>query len=64
MVAIHALWALQLVVSTALLAKILTTMEKKEDGRFSECDGHDELGSEYQCSHLIGGVVSFLVYSK
>ncbi|XP_028392850.1 uncharacterized protein LOC114517354 [Dendronephthya gigantea] len=63
MVAVHALWALQLVVATALLAKILTTFEEVKTiiglrvVEKSLCDSLDESEKDYQCSHLIGGVV-------
>ncbi|CAB4045529.1 Hypothetical predicted protein, partial [Paramuricea clavata] len=59
MVIVHALWTLQLLVSTALLAKILATYEKERDqglgNKQSYCDHFDKTDKDYQCSELIGG---------
>ncbi|CAB4029797.1 ---NA--- [Paramuricea clavata] len=65
MVIVHALWTLQLLVSTALLAKVLATYEKEQDllpiyviseKKQSFCDNFDEANTNYQCSQFIGGV--------
>ncbi|XP_028392768.1 uncharacterized protein LOC114517290 [Dendronephthya gigantea] len=56
MAVVHALWAFQLVVATALLAKVLTTYEDKGDLPISLCDVYDKSDKDYQCSELIGGV--------
>jgi hypothetical protein len=66
MVIVHALWTLQLLVSTALLAKILATYEKEGDFGFgnkqSVCDQFDKADKDYQCRELIGGVVRIVYY--
>ncbi|CAB3997954.1 ---NA--- [Paramuricea clavata] len=60
MVIVHVLWTLQLLVSTALLAKVLATYEKERDigsgNKQSYCDFFDKADKDYQCSELIGGV--------
>jgi hypothetical protein len=64
MVVVHAIWTLQLLVSSALLAKVLASNEKKVDysGGFgmkkSNCDIFDDTNQDYTCKHLISGVVS------
>jgi hypothetical protein len=64
MVVVHTIWTLQLLVSTALLAKTLTSLQKKLDrfGTFgmkkSVCDLLDDANHDYTCSQLIAGVVS------
>ena len=60
----QALWTLQLLVSTALLAKVLTTWQKEVGGALSECDRLDKLDNrkyDYNCTQMIGGVVSYAV---
>ena len=62
MSAVQALWTLQLLVSTALLAKILTTYKKDSFG-FSICDIWDKQENReynYKCSQITGGVVSYV----
>ena len=57
----QALWTLQLLISTALLAKILITFEKEVRGKPSACDRWDKQENreyDYNCSQMIGGVVS------
>ena len=60
MIFVYALWALQLVVSAALLAKVATTFQKEFDslGKASLCDLLNKGDKVYQCSQLEGGVVS------
>ena len=63
---VYALWTLQLVISAALLAKVLTSfqIEELDDGRgnkISLCDAFDKRDKDYQCSQLEGGVVSLLL---
>lgn len=59
---VYALWALQLVVSASLLAKVATSFQKEFDiGRgvkLSSCDLFDKGDKDYKCSELEGGVVS------
>ncbi len=64
MCAVQAIWTLQLLVSTALLAKILITFEKEFGGASSLCDRLDKLENrkyDYNCTQVIGGVVSYAV---
>lgn len=60
---IHALWALQLLVSSSLLAKIMVKYDEKgtEPGMKmkSQCKIWKESESDLQCSQLTGGVVSY-----
>jgi hypothetical protein len=65
MSAVQAICALQLLVSTALLAKVLTTYQEEPEVlgiKFqSTCDKLDEEENreyDYTCSQLTGGVVS------
>ena len=62
MIFVYALWALQLVVSAALLTKVLTSFQKESDYglgiKMSACDSFDKGDKDYQCSQLEGGVVS------
>ena len=64
MMFVYALWALQLVISAALLTKVLTTYKKELDAaggnKMSQCDLFDKEDKDYQCSQLEGGVVSRL----
>ncbi|XP_028392813.1 uncharacterized protein LOC114517324 [Dendronephthya gigantea] len=53
MAAVHALWALQLLVSTALMAKVLATYEEN----VFQCETWEALKLDLNCKHLIGGVV-------
>ena len=68
MFAVQAIWALQLLVSTALLAKVLTTYQRVvSPATMSTCeywdkrgdgDGDEDKKYNYKCSQLTGGVVS------
>ena len=62
MILVHALWALQLLVSAALLAKMLAIFEEEKEilgiKQKSLCESWDDLDKDYQCSELKGGVVS------
>jgi hypothetical protein len=60
MSAVQAICALQLLVSTALVAKVLTTYQGGEEDS-SYCEIWDEAQNreyEYTCGQLTGGVVS------
>ncbi|CAB4002143.1 DNA transposase THAP9 [Paramuricea clavata] len=57
MAIVHAIWSLQLLVSTALLAKVLASAEKKVYIGTSTCDLLDDANHDHTCSHLISGVV-------
>ena len=64
MCAVQAIWTLQLLVSTALLAKVLITYQKEVRGSPSKCDTWDKQENreyDYNCSQIIGGVVSYAV---
>ena len=60
MFAVQAIWTLQLLVSTALVTKILTTYHKDEDPRtISVCEFWDKAEDrdyKYTCGQLTGGV--------
>ena len=61
MFAVQAIWTLQLLVSTALVAKVLTTYQKDLDSQVSYCETWDKAENrdyEYTCDQLTGGVVS------
>ena len=62
MILVHALWALQLLVSAALLAKLLAMFEEEKEipgvKPKSACESLDYQDTDYQCSELKGGVVS------
>jgi hypothetical protein len=62
MVVVHAIWTLQLLVSSALLAKVLASNEKKVDHsggmKKSDCDIFDDTNQDHTCKYLISGVVS------
>ena len=63
MILVHALWALQLLVSAALLAKMLAIFEEEKEIlgiklQKSACESLDDQDKDYQCSELKGGVVS------
>ena len=62
MIVLHALWALQLLVSAALLAKVLSILDDKRKvlgiTQKSACEEFDEQNKDYQCSELKGGLVS------
>ena len=62
MILVHALWALQLLVSAALLAKMLAIFEEEKEilgiKQKSACESLDDQDKDYQCSELKGGVVS------
>lgn len=65
MAVMQVLWAFQMMISTALLAKVLTTLEKKPRQGPSLCDERDpKTGEEYKytCGQLTGGVVSIYTY--
>ncbi|XP_028392857.1 uncharacterized protein LOC114517362 [Dendronephthya gigantea] len=60
MAVVQALWALQLMISTALLARVLTTYQKEISPGQSYCDYWDELPErkyKYTCTQLTIGVV-------
>ena len=61
MFAVQAIWAFQLLVSTALLAKVLTTFQKiPTDALISTCKAWDKMEHRkyhYKCSQLTAGVV-------
>ncbi|XP_028392855.1 uncharacterized protein LOC114517359 [Dendronephthya gigantea] len=62
MASVHALWALQLLVSSALNAKVVAEFEGEEERGFgretkSTCEHWEESKSDLNCNHLIGGVV-------
>ena len=64
MAAAQAIWTLHLLISTALLAKVLTTYQKEVRGRPSACDDWDKQENRnynYHCSQVIGGVVSYAI---
>ncbi len=64
MCAVQAIWTLQLLVSTALLAKVLITFKKEVGGASSLCDRLEKLENrkyDHHCSQMIGGVVSCAV---
>ena len=65
MIFVYALWTLQLLISAALLTKVLTTYQKELDtvggNKISPCDAFDKRDKDYQCSQLEGGVVSLLL---
>ena len=63
MFAVQAIWTLQLLVSTALVTKILTTYQKEIDfgilGKRSQCelwDKAEDRDYKYTCGQLTGGV--------
>jgi hypothetical protein len=61
--AVQAIWTLQLLVSTALVAKVLTTY-KKELGaaKISQCEIWDKTKNrdyDHNCGQITGGVVSY-----
>ena len=65
MFAVQAIWTFQLLVSTALVAKVLTTYQKDIGrgilGKISQCEAWDKAENreyEYTCGQLTGGVVS------
>ena len=65
MFAVQAIWTFQLLVSTALVAKVLTTFQKDTGrgifGKISPCEAWDKAENreyEYTCGQLTGGVVS------
>ena len=62
MILVHALWALQLLVSAALLAKMLAIFEEEKEilgiKLKSACENFENQDKDYQCSELKGGVVS------
>lgn len=66
----YVLWSLQLLISAALLAKILATLEEEKLVRpdqfspavkMSECAKLDNANKRYHCSELEGGLVSIHV---
>ncbi|CAB4013036.1 ---NA--- [Paramuricea clavata] len=64
MVVLHAIWTLQLLVSTVLLAKTLATLEKKVEylsstvgKKKSNCQLLDDANHDFTCSQLTAGVV-------
>ena len=57
MIAIHVIWTLLLLVSTSLVAKVVTTLNLKFGGT-SSCDDYDKADADIQCGQLIAGVVS------
>ena len=65
MVAVIALWTVQLLVASALLAKVLATLEKEKEipflvhDRKTTCEQWDDKDYKFKCTHIIGGVVSF-----
>ena len=60
MIVLHALWALQLLVSAALLAKVLSILDDKRGiFQISACEGLDKQNKDYQCSELKGGLVGY-----
>ena len=70
MIVVYALWALQLLISAALLAKVLAAGEEKKlvqpnqfvpSTKISECERLENLDKRYHCSELEGGVVSIHV---
>ncbi len=67
MCAVQATWTLQLLVSTLLLKKILTTFQKEYGGVSSPCDRWDKSAKlenaeyNFNCSQLAGGVVGCAV---
>jgi hypothetical protein len=64
MAAVQAIWTLQLLISTALLAKVLITFQKEVRGSPSLCDNWDKQENRkynHHCSQMIGGVVSYAV---
>ena len=61
MMLVYGIWSLQLLVSTALLAKVLASSEKKLDTfdmKKSYCDILEDSNQDHTCSHLFSGVVS------
>ena len=64
MAVVQALWAFQLMISTALLAKILTTYGTDISPGLSNCDSWDKTPDrkyKYTCGQLTGGVVSMYI---
>ena len=58
MVGVLALWTVQLLVASALLAKVLATLNK-HDGESTCKQWEDDDKTGYKCSHIMGGTVSF-----
>ena len=63
MIVPHALLTLQLLISAALLAKVLATLDKEMKLSWlrslkSLCENFDYQNKDYQCSDLKGGLVS------
>lgn len=65
MFAVQAIWTLQLLVSTALVAKVLTTYKKEiaiGAAKISQCKVWDEAKNrdyDHNCGQITGGVVSY-----
>ena len=58
MITIHAIWTWLLLISSALLAKTVNTLDSKNNGNISYCDSYDKTNTDHQCGQLVAGVVS------